>query len=113
MESEDCPYRDLESPVAGRQRVNKLNVVGDAQADLAGHGEQHPAVFVYQAQTVVSVVDLLHYFWVENVTTQSQSPWLPLRIPLFRNLLNPSRSHCHARPPAIGGIENLPASCGF
>ena len=37
------------SPVAGRQRVNKLNVVGDAQADLAGHGEQHPAVFVYQA----------------------------------------------------------------
>jgi MOSC domain-containing protein YiiM len=25
------------SPVAGRQRVNKLNVVGDAQADLAGH----------------------------------------------------------------------------
>ena len=25
----------------------------------------------------------------------------------------PSRSHCHARPRAIGGIENLTASCGF
>jgi len=24
-----------------------------------------------------------------------------------------SRSHCHARPRAIGGIENLTASCGF
>jgi len=26
---------------------------------------------------------------------------------------DPSRSHCHARPRAIGGIENLTASCGF
>jgi ferredoxin-NADP reductase/MOSC domain-containing protein YiiM len=36
------------SPVAGRQRVNKLNIVGDAQGDLAGHGGEHRAVFVYQ-----------------------------------------------------------------
>jgi hypothetical protein len=33
------------------------------------------------------VLDLLHYLWVENFATQSQSPWRPLRIPLFRNLL--------------------------
>jgi len=33
------------------------------------------------------VLDLLHYHWVEDVATQSQSPWRPLRIPLFRNLL--------------------------
>jgi hypothetical protein len=26
---------------------------------------------------------------------------------------DPSRSHCHARPRAIGGIEDLTASCGF
>jgi hypothetical protein len=26
---------------------------------------------------------------------------------------DPSRSHCHTRPRAIGGIENLTASCGF
>src|SRR5271169_5016386 len=37
--------------------------------------------------TLSLVLDLLHYLWVENVTTQSQSPWRPLRIPLFRNLL--------------------------
>lgn len=33
------------------------------------------------------MLDLLHYLWVENVATQSRSPWRPLRIPLFRNLL--------------------------
>jgi MFS family permease len=33
------------------------------------------------------VLDLLHYLWVENFAAQSQSPWRPLRIPLFRNLL--------------------------
>ena len=39
------------SPVAGRQRVNKLNVVGDAQGDLAGHGGEQRAVFVYQTDS--------------------------------------------------------------
>jgi ferredoxin-NADP reductase/MOSC domain-containing protein YiiM len=36
------------SPVAGRQMVRKLDIVGDAQADLAGHGGEQRAVFVYQ-----------------------------------------------------------------
>src|SRR5215218_9132112 len=36
------------SPVAGRRWVRRLNVDGDAQADLAGHGGEHRAVFVYQ-----------------------------------------------------------------
>jgi len=36
------------SPVTGRQMVRKLNIVGDAQADLAGHGGEQRAVFVYQ-----------------------------------------------------------------
>src|SRR5271169_2923200 len=36
------------SPVEGRQMVRKLNVVGDAQGDLAGHGGEQRAVFVYQ-----------------------------------------------------------------
>src|ERR1700740_1524579 len=36
------------SPVAGRQLVRKLNVVGDAQAALACHGGEQRAVFVYQ-----------------------------------------------------------------
>jgi shikimate 5-dehydrogenase len=36
------------SPVEGRRMVRKLNIVGDAQGDLAGHGGEQRAVFVYQ-----------------------------------------------------------------
>jgi ferredoxin-NADP reductase/MOSC domain-containing protein YiiM len=36
------------SPVAGRRMVRKLNIDGDGQGDLAGHGGEHRAVFVYQ-----------------------------------------------------------------
>ena len=43
------------SPVEGRRMVRKLNVVGDAQADLAGHGGEHRAVFVYQIDS--------YYYW--------------------------------------------------
>jgi ferredoxin-NADP reductase/MOSC domain-containing protein YiiM len=35
-------------PVRGRCRVGKLNLEGDGQGDLAGHGGEHRAVFVYQ-----------------------------------------------------------------
>jgi ferredoxin-NADP reductase/MOSC domain-containing protein YiiM len=35
-------------PVEGRVMARKLNIDGDAQADLAGHGGEHRAVFVYQ-----------------------------------------------------------------
>ena len=34
--------------VQGRQMVRRLNVVGDGQGDLAGHGGEHRAVMVYQ-----------------------------------------------------------------
>ena len=36
------------SPVEGRRMVRTLNVDGDGQADLAGHGGEQRAVFVYQ-----------------------------------------------------------------
>jgi MOSC domain-containing protein YiiM len=42
------------SPV-DRRTVRKLNIVGDAQGDLAGHGGEHRAVFVYQ-------MDSYHYW---------------------------------------------------
>jgi len=35
-------------PVEGRRMVRKLNIDGDAQGDLAGHGGEQRAVFVYQ-----------------------------------------------------------------
>src|SRR3712207_5842612 len=36
------------APVVGRRRVRRLNIDGDGQADLVGHGGEHRAVFVYQ-----------------------------------------------------------------
>src|ERR1700683_1321650 len=36
------------SPVTGRRMVRKLDIDGDAQGDLAGHGGEQRAVFVYQ-----------------------------------------------------------------
>jgi MOSC domain-containing protein YiiM len=35
-------------PFEGRRVVRMLNKEGDAQADLAGHGGEQRAVFVYQ-----------------------------------------------------------------
>ena len=43
------------SPVDGRRMVRKLNLVGDAQGDLGGHGGEQRAVFVYQ-------MDSYHYW---------------------------------------------------
>jgi ferredoxin-NADP reductase/MOSC domain-containing protein YiiM/ferredoxin len=43
------------SPITGRPMVRKLDIDGDAQADLAGHGGEHRAVFVYQ-------MDSYHYW---------------------------------------------------
>ena len=36
------------APVRGPRLVRRLNVDGDGQGDLAGHGGEHRAVFVYQ-----------------------------------------------------------------
>ena len=38
-------------PVTGRRRVGRLNIEGDGQGDLAGHGGEHRAVFVYQIES--------------------------------------------------------------
>lgn len=43
------------NPVNGRRMVRKLDIDGDAQADLVGHGGEHRAVFVYQ-------MDAYHYW---------------------------------------------------
>ena len=37
--------------VQGRCRVRRLNLDGDGQGDLAGHGGEHRAVFVYQIES--------------------------------------------------------------
>src|SRR5262245_44534684 len=51
----DVPWRGktvftgvFKQSVAGRRRVCRLNIDGDGQGDLAGHGGEQRAVFVYQ-----------------------------------------------------------------
>lgn len=39
------------NPVHGSCRVGRLNLGGDGQGDLAGHGGEHRAVFVYQTES--------------------------------------------------------------
>ena len=39
------------SPIRGRCRVRRLNLDGDGQGDLAGHGGEHRAIFVYQIES--------------------------------------------------------------
>ena len=55
MERQNGPNVSLEIPVDGRRMVRKLNIQGDAQVDLVGHGGEHRAVFVYQ-------MDSYHYW---------------------------------------------------
>jgi ferredoxin-NADP reductase/MOSC domain-containing protein YiiM len=43
------------NPVRGPRLVRRLNIDGDGQGDLAGHGGEHRAVFVYQ-------IDSYHYW---------------------------------------------------
>jgi ferredoxin-NADP reductase/MOSC domain-containing protein YiiM len=38
-------------PVPGRRTVRRLNIDGDGQGDLAGHGGEHRAVMVYQTDS--------------------------------------------------------------
>src|SRR4029079_10770007 len=39
------------APVEGRRRVRRLNIDGDGQGDLAGHGGENRAVMVYQTES--------------------------------------------------------------
>jgi ferredoxin-NADP reductase/MOSC domain-containing protein YiiM len=47
------------NPVAGRCRVSRLNLDGDGQADLGGHGGEQRAVFVYQIES--------YRYWAEQL----------------------------------------------
>jgi len=64
------------NPVFGRRRVGRLNVEGDGQGDLAGHGGEQRAVFVYQIesfrywQTQLKRTDFVHGQFGENFTVE-------------------------------------------
>jgi MOSC domain-containing protein YiiM/ferredoxin-NADP reductase/ferredoxin len=64
------------SPVRGRCRVGRLNLDGDGQGDLAGHGGEQRAVFVYQIdsyrywQEQLKRADFVHGQFGENFTIE-------------------------------------------
>jgi len=64
------------SPVPGRCRVGRLNLDGDGQGDLAGHGGEQRAVFVYQVESYrywqdrLKRTDMVHGQFGENFTVE-------------------------------------------
>src|SRR5246500_2532549 len=63
-------------PVEGPRLVRRLNVEGDGQGDLGGHGGEQRAVFVYQAESYryweerLGRSDLSHGQFGENFTVE-------------------------------------------
>jgi len=63
-------------PLPGRCRVGRLNLDGDGQGDLAGHGGEQRAVFVYQIESYryweqeLKRTDLVHGQFGENFTVE-------------------------------------------
>jgi ferredoxin-NADP reductase/MOSC domain-containing protein YiiM len=63
-------------PVHGRCRVRRLNLDGDGQGDLAGHGGEQRAVFVYQIESYrhwqeqLKRTDFVHGQFGENFTVE-------------------------------------------
>jgi ferredoxin-NADP reductase/MOSC domain-containing protein YiiM len=63
-------------PVPGRCRVGRLNLDGDGQGDLAGHGGEQRAVYVYQIESYrywreeLKRTDFVHGQFGENLTIE-------------------------------------------
>src|SRR2546421_4227766 len=63
-------------PLPGRCRVGRLNLDGDGQGDLAGHGGEQRAVFVYQIESYrywqehLKRIDFVHGQFGENFTIE-------------------------------------------
>lgn len=69
----------FKDPVVGPRRVGRLNVDGDGQGDLAGHGGEQRAVFVYQIDSYrywereLGRDDFVHGQFGENFTIEGPS----------------------------------------
>jgi ferredoxin-NADP reductase/MOSC domain-containing protein YiiM/ferredoxin len=69
----------FKDPVAGPRRVRRLNVDGDGQGDLAGHGGEQRAVFVYQLDSYrywereLGRSDFVYGQFGENLTVEGLS----------------------------------------
>ena len=67
------------APVTGRCRVSRLNLDGDGQGDLAGHGGEQRAVYVYQIESYrywqeqLKRTDFVYGQFGENLTIEGLS----------------------------------------
>lgn len=109
------------NPVAGRCRVSRLNLEGDGQGDLAGHGGEQRAVFVYQIESYrywqqqLERADFVYGQFGENFTIEGlpddavhigdryQIGTAIFEITQPRYLL--SRGHSHERTPNAGSAD--------
>ena len=83
------------TPVRGRCRVGVLNLDGDGQGDLAGHGGEQRAVFVYQIES--------YRYWQEQLGRTDLSTDSSART---------SRSKdCRTMPYASATVTRLAARC--
>jgi ferredoxin-NADP reductase/MOSC domain-containing protein YiiM/ferredoxin len=69
----------FKDPVTGPRRVSRLNIDGDGQGDLAGHGGEQRAVFVYQIDSYrhwereLGQTDFVYGQFGENFTIEGPS----------------------------------------
>src|SRR4051812_12728170 len=69
----------FKTPVKGRVMVRRLNIDGDCQSDLSGHGGEHRAVMVYQVESYtywgeqLKRNDLYYGQFGENLTVEGMA----------------------------------------
>ena len=90
-------------PVAGRCRVGRLNLDGDGQGDLAGHGGEQRAVFVYQIESYrhwqeqLERTDFVHGQFGENFTIEGLPDDVVCIGDRYRDRQRAVRGHAAAR----------------
>ena len=106
------------APVEGPRMVRRLNIDGDGQGDLAGHGGEHRAVFVYQIdsyrywQNQLGRKDFTYGQFGENFTVEGLSDaevCIGDQLPDRRRFV---RSNAAARHLLPGGHPNERAADG-
>jgi ferredoxin len=98
-------------PVRGRCRVSRLNLDGDGQGDVAGHGGEQRAVFVYQLES--------YRYWQEQLKRndfvcerKNARSWL-LSVSLPRGRVSFARSGiaAHWNATAYQSLLELAEAC--
>ena len=98
----DRAHRRVEAPVDGPVMVRRLNIDGDGQGDLGGHGGEQRAVFVYQLDS--------YRYWQEFLGRDDFSV-RPVRGELHRR--RPARRrgvHRRPVPDRRGAVRGHPAA---